>query len=148
MAQGKVGRVVLLSVHPTYADAILDGRKTIEFRRRALPPDVWAVVIYATMPIGRIVGWFEIDGTVSASPEELWRDHGHEGCVERSFFDRYFALRKRGHGIRVKRSRRYHRALKLAEVSPSIRPPQSFQYLTPELTDALVWAREPSVSAV
>lgn len=38
MATGTNGRIALMSIHPQYARAILDGTKEVEFRKRPLAP--------------------------------------------------------------------------------------------------------------
>ena len=53
--------VVLLSIHPEFADRIFDGSKTIELRRISLPPELKHVVVYSTAPVMKIVGYFDVD---------------------------------------------------------------------------------------
>ena len=50
---------IVLAIHPEYADAILEGSKSFEIRRRCpdLPPGT-LVYLYATSPISEIVGGF------------------------------------------------------------------------------------------
>lgn len=62
MASTRVGRVALISIRPRYAHAILDGRKTVEFRKRRLAEDVTHVVIYSTRPDRAVIGFFELGG--------------------------------------------------------------------------------------
>ena len=62
MAQAAPGRVALMSIHPRYAHAILEGRKTVEFRKRPLAEDVTHVVIYSTVPDRAVIGYFTVDG--------------------------------------------------------------------------------------
>lgn len=49
---------IILSIKPKYAAMILNGTKTVELRKslpRELPGKVY---LYATKPVGKIVGWF------------------------------------------------------------------------------------------
>ncbi len=50
MGASATGRHVVMSVHPRFAEAIMDGRKKIEFRKRPLADDVSVVWVYATAP--------------------------------------------------------------------------------------------------
>ena len=43
-------RVALMAIQPGYAEAILAGVKTVEFRKRALAPDIETVLVYETSP--------------------------------------------------------------------------------------------------
>ena len=73
--------VALLSIHPQYAEAILNGEKKVEFRKAGFSKDVTHVVIYATKPIGAVVGVFETDGSVVQSPRELWQTFSAVGGI-------------------------------------------------------------------
>jgi predicted transcriptional regulator len=129
VAADPVGRVALMSLHPEFASAILTGRKTVEFRKRRVAPDVTHVLIYATHPVGAVVGIFEIAGQTTAAPTELWhqfRDVGGLTCGR--FFD-YFAGCTAGTGIRVGSVRSFDRSMPLRETVGLGRPPQSVQYL-------------------
>ena len=72
-------RVALLSVHPLYAAALVDGRKTVEFRKRRLAPDVSRVRVYATAPLQHVIGEFEVAETVEGTPGEIWDRFGSAG---------------------------------------------------------------------
>lgn len=54
---------VLLSIQPEYAEKILNGTKRFEYRKAVTRNEsVRTVVIYATMPVGKVVGEFEVGG--------------------------------------------------------------------------------------
>jgi predicted transcriptional regulator len=53
---------VILSIKPQFARKIFEGSKLFEFRRSIFKnPDVNKVVVYASAPISKIVGEFEIE---------------------------------------------------------------------------------------
>ena len=81
---------VLLSIKPEYAEKILNGEKKFEFRR-VLPKnkEVDKVVIYATMPIGKIIGEFEIADFISESPIQLWQLTEEFAGISFHFFESY-----------------------------------------------------------
>lgn len=96
-------RVVLMSIHPRYAHAILDGRKTIEFRKRPLASDVSHIVVYSTVPDQKILGYFEIDKQVELPPRDMWEQYGDRGIIEKELFFSYYEGRESATGILVKR---------------------------------------------
>ena len=52
---------VLLSIKPQYADKILSGDKKFEFRRLLYKsPNVKKIIIYATSPVMRVIGEFDV----------------------------------------------------------------------------------------
>lgn len=121
---------VLLSIKPEYANKILDGEKHYEFRK-TLPKasGVTTVVIYATKPVGKIVGEFEIDHFISKPPLELWSLTAEFSGITKCFFNEYFRGRDTAHAIKVRHAYRYDKPLELDEVVRSGVPPQSFCYL-------------------
>ena len=121
---------VLLSIKPEYAEKILTGVKRFEYRK-TIPRNeaVHTVVLYATMPVGKVVGEFEIAGVLRESPDDLWKQTRQASGITREFFDEYFRGRKNAVAIAVSKPKRYAKPLMLKDVSGSITPPQSFQYL-------------------
>jgi predicted transcriptional regulator len=121
---------VLLSIKPEYAEKILNGTKRFEYRK-ALPRNaaVRTVVIYATMPVGKVVGEFEVGGVLRERPDDLWKRTKNASGITREFFDVYFDGREHAMAIAVKSPKRYARPKRLEDVSGSSTPPQSFQYL-------------------
>lgn len=121
---------VLLSIKPEYAEKILEGEKHYEFRK-ALPkaPGVKTVVIYATKPVGKVVGEFDIDSLLSEKPGDLWSLTAEFSGITRRFFNEYFKGRATAHAIKVRDVRRYEQPLDLRSVVASGVAPQSFCYI-------------------
>lgn len=137
MAATATGRVALFSIHPKYAEAILAGTKSVEFRRTPLADDVTHVVVYATAPMKMVVGIFEVDGVEALSPSSAWRKFGDVGAIDQASFKTYYAGASTAHVIKVGRAHRIASPLPLAEIDPALRPPQSFQYLSADVVGAL-----------
>lgn len=121
---------VLLSIKPEYAEKILNGEKKYEFRK-ILPKNrsVNKVIIYATMPIGKVIGEFEIAGLISDSPPRLWETTAEFSGITLDFFESYFKDRETAHAIKVGRVKKYPKMKNLVEVLPNGVPPQSFCYI-------------------
>lgn len=121
---------LLLSIKPEYAEKILNGSKRFEYRKAAPRNEaIRTIVIYATMPVGMVVGEFEVAGVLRERPEVLWRRTREASGITRRFFDDYFDGRDEAVAIAVREPKRYEKPLRLADVSGSKTPPQSFQYL-------------------
>lgn len=129
MAATATGRVALFSIKPQFAQAILDGSKKVEFRRTALAADVSHVVIYATSPVQRVVGAFEVAGVEQAVPAALWTTYGQVGGIRQADYECYFAGTDSAFAIKVQSPRRWVEPMTLDELSPGLRAPQSYQYL-------------------
>jgi predicted transcriptional regulator len=121
---------VLLSVKPEFAEQILSGEKRYEFRRALFKEEgISRVVLYASRPVQRIVGEFEIAELIALEKEELWRRTKQYAGIGKGYFDRYFLGKVTAFAISIKNVIRYPQPVPLQKVCPSNRPPQSFRYL-------------------
>jgi predicted transcriptional regulator len=120
--------VALLSVHPVYADAILRGEKTVEFRRRPFGRPVERVLVYATAPVQQLVGAFDVASIDVDTPASLWDRYGASGCIGREAYDSYYAGAQFGAAIRIKTAHPAVEGLPLYALG-DVRPPQSYQYV-------------------
>jgi predicted transcriptional regulator len=130
-------RIALLPVHPEFASAILAGRKTVEFRRRA-PRGATHVLVYATAPISGLMGWFEIAGVDLDAPARLWARWRWAGRIDKRRFDTYYANTDVGAAIRVGPARAFDRPIALTEAGLGNAAPQSFRWVEPKTFAALV----------
>lgn len=123
---------VLLSIKPEYAYKIFDGSKKYEFRRIVFKnPSVKTIVVYASSPVQKVIGEFEIDSILNYELQTLWeKTKEFSGITEDYFFD-YFGDKDKGYAIKVKKTRKYKEALCIREDFHS-NPPQSFMYLKEE----------------
>ena len=120
---------VLLSIKPEFASKIFDGSKKYEYRRVIFKrKGVETIVVYASDPIRRVIGEFDIGEVLHESPEQLWeRTNGFAGITKSRFME-YFANQEKGFAIGVKEARKYSNSLSLDDLMLSL-PPQSFVYL-------------------
>ncbi len=123
------GRAALISLHPEFAERILSGSKRVEFRRTRFSCPVETVVIYATAPIQRVVGFFDVETFDADRPAALWRRYGAVAGIDARRFAEYFAGRDTGYAICVARAYALKTPLDLGEFMGIERPPQSFQYI-------------------
>lgn len=129
MADEAAGRIVLLSIHPRHAEAILRGEKRVELRRAPIAANTTHVLLYATSPVRAVIGWFEVLGIDEASMTAIWNKYGSVSGISRSEHRSYFKGATRAFAIRVARPKRLSPVLSLAELPGVTRPPQSFQYV-------------------
>lgn len=130
MARDAARRTVLMPIHPEYAEAILSGHKRVEFRKVALLATVEKILIYATAPVSKLVGHCSVMSIESSAPHELWRRYGRVGQIAKAEFERYYSGRSKGVAIRLHSPARFSKPLPLAELSPALRPPQGYHYLS------------------
>lgn len=137
MGAGTTGRVALMAIRPRYARAILAGEKTVEFRKRALAPDVDTVLIYETAPTQCVVGTFKVNDTVRLAPSSLWRRFGSAGSIARPDFMSYYDTNRIGVGLVVGTVVHLPVPVLLSDLQPRPAVPQSFSYLPAEVLDQI-----------
>jgi predicted transcriptional regulator len=134
-------RVILLSVRPTFADAILSGQKKAELRRsvpRVLPGS-WALV-YASAPVMAIVGVVRIETVQATTPQSLWHDVRTAASVSKHEYDTYYDRADKAAALWLAEPYRFAAAVPLAQLRREfdLEPPQSYRYLTGAQARALV----------
>ncbi len=121
---------VLLSIKPEFVERILNGSKQFEFRRRVFKrPNVEKIVIYATSPVCKVIGEFEIEGIIECDIEDLWQQTQEFSGIQKSRFEAYFNGRDIGYAIRIGKVSVYEEPLSLQADLNVKHPPQSFIYV-------------------
>lgn len=137
-------RILFLSVRPQYAEAILEGSKGFELRRRAPRADPGTVVLlYASSPVRALVGAFVLDAVEQAAPQALWRSLGLECGVSKVEFMNYFAELDVATALKIGTRYRVQESVPLAAIRaiwPGFQPPQSYRYVEAEQAEALFGA--------
>lgn len=120
---------VLLSIKPEFAEKIFSGEKKFEFRRTIFKDKrVRKIVVYASAPVQKVIGEFEIDDIYNDSIDALWTKTSKQAGISFDFFCAYFNNKPKGYAIKVKNCRRYHKPLCIKS-DFNLHPPQSFVYL-------------------
>jgi len=132
--------ILLLSIKPEYASKIFDGTKKVELRRvrtRLKSGDL--VIVYVSSPEKALVASFEVERIIivenlSARLDNLWIQVKDYAAIQRENFESYYEGASVGVGIFLKNLKIFPQPLELESLRkqlPSIRPPQSYRYLTP-----------------
>ena len=120
---------VLLSIKPEFAEKIFDGTKKYEFRRSVFKnSDVKTIVVYASSPIQKVIGEFEIERIINDNLEKLWDSTKEFSGISENYFFEYFNNKETGYAIEIKNTKRYKEPLSLKD-NFNTKPPQSFMYL-------------------
>ncbi|MDF1554523.1 MAG: ASCH domain-containing protein [Deferrisomatales bacterium] len=133
MADAETGRVALFSINPEYAKQIMDGSKRVEFRKNGFDSNLGYVIVYATTPVKKVLGFFEVSGVERASPLDLWRRHKQHGGIKYGDFRKYYAGKKTAVAIGVGRLCLLGKPIDLAALGDGLIPPQSFCYVGEEV---------------
>lgn len=120
---------VLLSIKPEFVEKIFAGTKKYEFRKSLFRrSDVKYVVIYASAPVKRVVGEFEIDDILSDDLDVLWDKTKKYSGISKAFYESYFQNKKTANAIQIGRIKKYDESRSLADYNIQ-QAPQSFCYI-------------------
>ena len=129
-------RMVVLSLRPRFAEAILTGVKTVEFRRtepRIVVPT--RALLYAATPVRALVGTCIVTSVESAGLVDLWREYGSRSGLDYGEFKGYFEGVETGTALTLAHPQPFRREVALQDLRAqpgSFRPPQSFAYVDAE----------------
>lgn len=130
-------RIALMSIHPEFAQLILEGKKKVEFRKTRFAFQVSHVVIYATTPLKQVVGYFRVQRIQVASPQELWKSYSQVAGISKQLFENYYDNSSQGVAIEIGEVYKLKEFLPLRYISTSLVTPQSYAYLDEEIFDLL-----------
>lgn len=119
---------VVLSIKPQFANKIFDGTKKFEFRKAIFKnKNVTSVLVYASSPVQKVIGEFEIGEIYNHDLETLWNKTKEYSGITKEYFYEYFADREKGFAIQIKNKRKFTNPKSLKE-DYNLTPPQSFAY--------------------
>lgn len=120
---------VILSIKPEFAEKIFNGSKKYEFRRSIFKdPTVKKIIVYASAPISKIVGEFEIDKILRSELNTLWSKTKEYSGISEEYYLKYFEGKKEGDALKIKKPHKYEDHLSIKDDFGLV-PPQSFAYL-------------------
>ena len=135
-------RMVVLSLKPRFAEAILAGDKTVELRRtepKIVVPT--RALLYATTPVRALLGTCVVINVKSAHLADLWREHGSRTALLDKEFQQYFEGLDVGTALTLTQPRSFSQPILLQDlraIPRSFRPPQSFAYVDTKTGDRLL----------
>ncbi|MEN0666952.1 ASCH domain-containing protein [Caldifermentibacillus hisashii] len=128
---------VLLSIKPEYVQKIIKGTKKYEYRKRIFKKNVDSVVIYSTMPEGKIIGEFTIDEIIMNSPKEIWNQTYLFSGISKDLFLEYFSGHDEGFAIKIKEFIKYKEPINPKQLDKNFVAPQSYRYIDDETSLSL-----------
>lgn len=119
---------IILSIKPIYAEKILKWEKLYELRRLFTKKEILKIIIYASDPISRVVGEFEVEKILYESLDKLRKETKDYSCVDKKFFDEYYKWKEYWYALKIKNPIRYKEPKLITEYWKK-HPPQSYYFL-------------------
>src|SRR5215467_5290123 len=111
-------RDVVLSVRPIYSRQLIEGKKTIELRRRfpISAPRGTIAYIYSTSPVQAMIGSAQISDVLKLPITEIWKKFGKLAQIDKPDFNAYFSGLDEGFALKIRNPRAFTRPIDLAEL--------------------------------
>ena len=135
-------RMIVLSLKPRFAEAILAGVKTVELRRtepKIVVPT--RALLYAASPVRALLGTCIITSVQPLDLVTLWREHGSGSGLLYHEFQKYYEGVDVGTALSLTEPRAFRRQVTLQDLRArprGFRPPQSFAYVDTKTGDRLI----------
>ena len=127
-----MGKALIVSIKPEFAEKIFNGTKSIELRKstpNVLPGD--AVIIYCTDPIKAVLGICIIKEILKLKPSVMWKNHNCLLGIDQKRYKTYYENSDVAIGIVLTSICKLEKNISLStikEMFPMFQPPQTFRY--------------------
>ncbi len=138
MAARTTDRTVLLAIKPRFANAIMAGEKTIEFRKTRFRDRVSRVVVYASSPTKKVIGYFDVSHIDEDEPTALWERYAEQGSISEDELMDYYGDSHTGVAIGIGLAVPLAKPVPLRKLNRSFSVPQSFFYLDDKAVDRVL----------
>lgn len=120
---------VLFSIKPEYVHQILDGTKKFEYRRTIFSKkDIQRMVIYSTLPEGRVVAEVQIKRILSGTKTKIWERTKKFSGISKDDFLEYFSGKETVYAIELGEIHKFEEPKMLNDYVVKVAP-QSFVYI-------------------
>lgn len=83
-------RTIIISLNIEHVQKILNEDRNILFMKKLPAFHVKRVLIYATLPVGLVIGEFDLKSSQSLSRTKAWNEYGKNSTFTKKMFDKYF----------------------------------------------------------
>lgn len=129
-------KIILLSIHPKFADLIIAGKKKYEYRKVMPSETVSHIVLYCTSPIRKVVAVVEVVEELTDTPAKLWKKTSKGGAITKKHFAFYFNGKTYANAFKLGKVTLFDKPMTLAELYVA-NSPQSFRYLSSSQIDVI-----------
>ena len=125
---------VILSIHPNFCQAIFNGQKMYEYRKRVFKrTDIDKVYVYASKPVCKVIGYFTIDQVIEGSPCNVWEMTYKNSGISKENFNAYFNNYHTAFAIKIGVVIKLDTPIDPKSVLDNFHAPQNFMYVDIDL---------------
>ena len=124
---------ILISIKPQHVEDILNGKKTVELRRRApripVGTRMW---VYSTLPDAHVRMVATVEKLEELAPSTIWRKNSKKMALSKSEYNGYVDGCSKVCALHLSKITQLSKPLslqKLRDEQPGFNPPQFFKFL-------------------
>jgi predicted transcriptional regulator len=121
--------IAFYPIKPIYSERIFSGEKTFELRKRLPSSDVNYILVYSTVPSGKVVGYAKVKALHKKSPNELWKMVADYAGISEEEYRNYFEGAECACAIELEDVKKFIRPFPVSDIASDFTIPQSFCYL-------------------
>lgn len=129
-------KIILLSIHPKFADLIIAGKKKYEYRKVMPNEAISHIALYCTSPIRKVVAIVEVIEELTDTPAKLWKKTSRDGAITKKHFNCYFNGKVYANAFKLGKVTLFDKPMTLTELCVD-NSPQSFRYLSSNQIDII-----------
>lgn len=120
----------ILSIKPQFVKEIASGKKKYEFRKKGFKKPVQKVYVYATTPVCKIIGEFELGSVLEGNPNKIWALTNQMSGITEDYFKEYYYNKDIAYALEIKSFKPYKEPINPYSALRNFTPPQSFCYVS------------------
>lgn len=125
-------RAVFLPIKPHFMNLIMNGDKTVEYRKRPPIQPVSLIVLYSSSPIKKIVGLAEVTEVSCGKKDVIWKSTSTMGGISKKEYDEYFGKSDISCVLKIGKLLKLKTPLSPSIIKRGFHIPQSYTYIEPE----------------
>ncbi|MDT4288837.1 ASCH domain-containing protein [Methylomonas sp. MO1] len=122
--------IAFYPIKPIYSSRILSGEKKYELRKRLPKNPFDYILIYATSPIGKVVGYAKVKMIHKNTVSDLWEMVSLHAGITKDDYINYFNNSEYAYAIELETVKRFTRPFDPKEINSFFSIPQSFCYIS------------------
>lgn len=120
---------IIISMAPKSAEALFDNpEKNVVFYKVTPANKVLRVIVYATAPVKKVVGEFDLQEIKIAATSTIWKNFSKASVISKKEYDAYYEGKEKAHAMISKKTYKYRNPKDLSDYNMS-KGPSGFQYL-------------------
>lgn len=121
--------IVFYPIKPIYTKKILNSEKIYELRKKLPSKDFDYILIYSTLPVGKVVGYAKVKEVHKKRIDDLWSMVSQFAGIDWDNYIKYFYGSEYACAIELINVKRFKRPFNVNEITLNFKVPQSFCYI-------------------